>query len=485
MIAALGTTYKRTGFHFDKRLEKLGSDIFYLEKDKKYSFVNNKEELTHKLIIGDNYHALQNLLITYNGMIDIIYIDPPYGKDDLGNFAKTNYMNSISRDNLLSMLYPRLQLAKMLLSDNGAIFVSIDDKNQAVVKCLMDEIFGEKKFVTCIPRLTKSQRSGQENYMDISHDYILVYANCNDFLHITNRKFDINNICEDNIGKYIKGDTKAILAAKSQGYSKGGDYDYKYKGKIYQPIDENGNRNRWLWKKERMIAADKLGILVPSGDTLRCQLYIDKKFDEKTNTMVEKDPLMIFHTSDFMSNNEYSNSTGDKLLQNILGNQYFSNPKPIELIKQLISLHENKDAIVLDFFAGSGTTGHAVLDLNQNENDSNRTFILCTNNEILDNIPNGIAYDITLKRLKRIMTGSCYKKNENYRWKQNNQPYGGNLDVYTIKKINNATQTTNQSPFDVIDETCYGFSTFKDPKKKIEWVCENFERVQYYIDGEN
>jgi len=146
-IAALGTTYKRTGLHFDKRLEKMGSTIKYFVKNEALSFHTDDSQPTHKLIIGDNYEALQNLLVSYRGGIDVIYIDPPYGKDSMGEFAQTNYQNAISRDNLLSMLYPRLMLAKQLLSDTGVIFCSIDDKNQAYVKCLFDEVFGESNFV--------------------------------------------------------------------------------------------------------------------------------------------------------------------------------------------------------------------------------------------------------------------------------------------------------------------------------------------------
>lgn len=107
------------------------------------------------MIIGDNYDALLNLSISYRGKVDVIYIDPPYGKDDMGYFAETNYENAITRDNLLSMLYPRLLLAKQLLTDKGVIFVSIDERNHAYVKALMDEIFEERNFLLDIPRLIK------------------------------------------------------------------------------------------------------------------------------------------------------------------------------------------------------------------------------------------------------------------------------------------------------------------------------------------
>ena len=143
-IAELGTTYKRTGFHFDVRLEKLGNTIKYFKKNEQLSFSDGSNDVPNKLIIGDNYDALLNLLIEYKGKVDVIYIDPPYGKDSMGAFADTNYDNTLTRDNLLSMLYARMQLAKELLASSGAIFCSIDDKNYAYVKSLFDEIVGEK-----------------------------------------------------------------------------------------------------------------------------------------------------------------------------------------------------------------------------------------------------------------------------------------------------------------------------------------------------
>ena len=191
MIAALGTTYKRTGFHFDKRLEKTNSDIKYFKKNEKLSFITDTSKPTHKLIIGDNYEAMQNLLIQYRGQIDVIYIDPPYGKDKMGEFAQTNYNNALTRDNLLSMLYPRLFLAKQLLTENGVIFCSIDDKNQAYVKCLFDEVFGERCFLFNIPRITK--KGGKTTTtIQKNNDYILCYTLSRDILFSQEEKTDLS-----------------------------------------------------------------------------------------------------------------------------------------------------------------------------------------------------------------------------------------------------------------------------------------------------
>ena len=174
MIAELGTTYKRTGLHFDKRLEKMTSDIRYFRKNEELSFHTDDSKPTHKLIIGDNYEALQNLLIEYKGKVDVIYIDPPYGKDSMGEFANTNYQNAITRDNLLSMLYPRLLLAKQLLSESGVIFCSIDDKNQAYVKCLFDEVFGEGNFAGTI--IWQSATDNNPSQISTEHEYIICFC---------------------------------------------------------------------------------------------------------------------------------------------------------------------------------------------------------------------------------------------------------------------------------------------------------------------
>lgn len=192
-ISALGTTYKKTGFHFDTRLEKTkGNAIHYLKKDSKLSFENSPKTTTHTLIIGDNYPALLNLLISYREKIKVIYIDPPYGKDNLGDFAPTNYNNAITRDNLLSMLKPRLELAKMLLRDDGVIFCSIDDRNQAYLKCLFDDIFGERNFVADFIRKTKSTTNDAKTGLNYQHEFLLCYAKKKDEVNLLGGQKDLS-----------------------------------------------------------------------------------------------------------------------------------------------------------------------------------------------------------------------------------------------------------------------------------------------------
>lgn len=244
MIAELGTTYKRTGLHFDKRLEKMTDDIRYFRKNESLSFHTDDAKPVNKLIIGDNYEALQNLLIQYEGQIDVIYIDPPYGKDSMGEFAKTNYHNAITRDNLLSMLYPRLELAKMLLSDSGVIFCSIDDKNQAYVKCLFDEVFGEKNMITCFPKKGTGGRQDSTHFA-VVHEYLLCYTR--NFAEFKAGEIDIDR-------NYKFYDEKKKLHYNLQLLRKWGDSARRQdRPNCYYPLYYSEKDNNFFLEKKKIV----------------------------------------------------------------------------------------------------------------------------------------------------------------------------------------------------------------------------------------
>ena len=499
-IAALGTTYKRTGLHFDKRLEKMSDTIKYFKKNEALSFHTDDGKPTHKLIIGDNYEALQNLLIEYRGKIDVIYIDPPYGKDSMGEFAATNYNNAITRDNLLSMLYPRLVLAKQLLSDSGVIFCSIDDKNQAYVKCLFDEVLGEGNFVANLPTIMNLKGNQDEYGFAGTHEYTIVYRKSEQtqfgLFEIEESDDEFEKWEEDEIGFYKKGanlKSTGVNAPREKRpnlffpiyVTENGEFsvddELSNATKVY-PITDNKEMS-WRWSKSKF--RNEAHNIIVSKEDGKISLY--KKQRPELGELPSKKPKTLFYKP------EYSSGNGTSQHKSIFGDKIFGNPKPIDLIKDLIYLASNEDSIILDFFAGSGTTGHAVLDLNRSEAkegdllnektpEGNRTFILCQLNENTDTTPNGIAYDVTSKRLKRIMTGECYDGTKDFEWAKKNKPYGGNLDVYEIESVSNFEWTEDKTPFDVIDETLYGKENFANIKEKIEWVCGNFDKTQKYLE---
>jgi len=496
-IAQLGTTYKRTGFHYDKRLEKTDSDIRYFKRNKDLSFHSEDGGPIHKLIIGDNYPALQNLLIQYEKKVDVIYIDPPYGKDKMGAFAQTNYDNSLTRDNLLSMLYPRLLLARQLLSPDGVIFCSIDDRNQSYVKCLFDEVFGESAFLFCVARITKKGGKTTQTIAK-NNDYVLAYTLSRDIVFSQEEKEDLSKYkysdqYEAERGKYA---LTQPLDYNSLQYGDSMDYPLVYQGKTYYPGGDfekyksrkNGNHGHydwtWRWSESAVKWGIDNGMLELRGDRIYTKSYLKCRKKTGANEIEFIDSTKAYTTLSFVDN-IYSNDNAKKELNKIFvnGNELFSNPKPTSLIKTLIKMVCSKEnAVVLDFFAGSGTTGHAVLDLNQD--GGKRVFLLCQINEITDTTPNGIVFDATAPRLKRIMTGEGYHGEKDFEWIQDNKPYGGNLDVYDLESVADFEATPNKTAFDVIDETLYGKEKFTALKDKISWVCSNFERTQKFLSSE-
>ncbi len=404
----------------------------------------------------------------------------------MGQSAGTNYKNSYDREDLLSMLYPRLNLAKQLLSDEGVIFCSIDDKNQAYVKGLFDEIFGEENFVASVPRKTGAGNAAVRNDASLRKpfDYLLVYK-------LKNTIFQKKIVGE----KEFNMKDKYGYFRLEQFQASGSDATRKARPNLYYPIyldnegklstnktektiktilpsKVHGEDGRWMWKSEKFdIDCEKF--IYWDGNKLHRKNYYDS---DKDNNVYQVEQA-------WLDNSNYRNSNGTNELNNILCSEkpLFSNPKPVELIKWCVNLHPNKDAIILDFFAGSGTTGQAVMELNR-EDGGNRQFILCTNNEKTDLNPNGIAYDVTVPRLEIIMAGTKYHKKSDSKWLEKNEPYGDNLDVFEISEIENFK---TEEILESIDETCYGLEKFDNYLDKIKWIAENFENAQLKLEDED
>ena len=248
-----------------------------------------------------------------------------------------------------------------------------------------------------------------------------------------------------------------------------------------RPAISQGIQKVWRWGKEEKSRENLNKVIFGKANQNGGYMIVQKY--RKTTKMQRS----------VWDEKEFVNERGSEMVKEILGYGVFDYPKSMWLLRRIIELSSKPDSIILDFFAGSGTTGHAVLDLNKSEEKEgdlfadtntggNRTFILCQMNEKTDTTPNGIAYDVTARRLKRIMTGECYDGTKDFEWIKKNKPYGGNLDVYEIDKVADFEYTEGKSPFDVIDETLYGQTRFATLQEKIEWVCSHFGNARKQLD---
>lgn len=504
-IQQLGTMWKKTGFSYDVRLEKMTDDIYYFKKDEKLSFTQPEAKQTHKLIIGDNYKALINLQQEYQGKIKMIYIDPPYGKDSMGQFAQTNYKNNITRDNLLSMLEPRLRLARQLLSDDGVIFCSIDDKNQAYVKILFDEVFGEGNFVACFNWIKKLRPSGSTSGntgIDTSTEYILLY--CKN-INLVNFNKKIHSQKELQELGYTKKDeyfnergfyklTPLHHPSSSGAFQYQESLDYKIEApdgtmfKLYCN-KEKPKSARYTWSKELFDFGFKNGFIEflknDNNDWVAYRKVYEKvKIDNNKREIISEQAGNQFNNC--ISNIDSIKGTAE--LNLLFDEKIFVFSKPVALIQHLLKIASQKDSIILDFFAGSGTTGQAVLEQNKADG-GNRQFILVQLDEEVEgiqkefceknNLPLNLA-SITYERLKRTMTGKASDGN-NFKWLEKNEKLGDNLLVCNVEHCANF----DKNVFENIDETLYGIPKFEKPIDKINWVCDNFEGTQKVLENKD
>lgn len=348
------------------------------------------------LIEGDNYHALTVLNYTHQEKIDVIYIDPPY---NTGNAKEWKYNDCYVDENdgyrhskWLNFMEKRLRLAKELLTQNGVIFISIDDHEQAQLKLLCDMIFNEKNFVGEIIRKTKSMTGDDGAGFNLQHENLIIYAKNKNYLKLLGNEKNYDNYKNpdnDPNGDWVSGDP----SAKSGGESTYFDIE----NPITKRKDLPPNGRYWAFSQstlKKYITSGKIKFKETYKENERG--FIFKRY--KKDLSVENDPVGSLSACD----NEYMNQVGTKELKELFGKEIFNNPKPVYFIKKLISYYPNKKNTVLDFFAGSGTTAQAVLELNKEDN-GNRKFILCTNNE------NDICTEITYPRVEKVIKGYDFK----------------------------------------------------------------------------
>ena len=375
-------------------------------------------EPTNIIIEGDNYHALSVLNYTHAGKVDVIYIDPPYNtgnKDFIYNDCYVDKEDTFRHSKWLSFMEKRLRLAKNLLADDGVIFISINDIEQAHLKLLCDQIFGEQNFIANIVNRTPNQ-TNDKNKKQV-HEYILTYG-----LKLTDKKvLSGKKICQFarcTTGK--ENQTQPVLL-----FPAGLDVEGLKDGVYNQPRKTGGNEDIELISGRLVVKDGKLFNDVEMKARWSCpndiKQYVKKikersdlpifnKFGKELKRLFLKgsrfQPILEKIGYDDLESIINIPDKGSSDLEKLGLGGAFSYPKSINLIKRLIDLTQ-KNAVVLDFFAGSGTTGQAVMELNK-EDGGHRQFILVTNNEAngkSDAGAEGIAEKVTYPRIKTVITG--------------------------------------------------------------------------------
>ena len=397
--------------------------VFTEDLSREISSYSSKEY--NFLLEGDNLHSLRLLQKTHLGKIDVIYIDPPYNRGKNDFVYDDDYVgseDSFKHSKWLSFMEKRLRIAFSLLSEDGLLFVSIDDNEQAALKILLDDIFSESNFIISIPRITKKSGKTTGSFSK-NHDYVMVYTRQNKNIFVmeehTDPHFDKEDEWVEERGKYKQNQT---LDYDSLSYSASLDYPLVIDGETFYPGGskegweerQNGNHKRadwaWRWNKKLFDFGYKNGFIAinrkaDGSARIYTKTYLNAviKKDEKGEYYIDYIKRTKPLRSIGLIENEYSNYNAKKYLAVFGLKDDFDYSKPVELIKRLIKNHYNKNAIVLDFFAGSGTTAQAVLELNI-EDGGNRRFILCTNNQ------NNICEEVTYKRCKDVITSYHYCK---------------------------------------------------------------------------
>jgi len=400
------------------------------------------------IVHGDNLHALKALMPRYAGRVNCVYIDPPYNTGNEGWCYNDNVNSDLMKrwlkengavdgddeerhEKWLCMMWPRLQLLRELLAEDGVIFISIDDNEQHRLRMLMDEIFAEDNFVASIVWRKKAGGGQDSEYLAREHDYVLAYRKSEkfkmSFRTVEVEESDYNKTKNRKKCKFIKLEKWGSNAYRTDRPT----MFYPIKdpdGNDFYPKAPDGKEGNW---RTRPLSLDKEHIHWEKrkGSWTPYEVVYYDELSEKTK--IVKDRTIFFDlatTTDATNEQKY-----------IFGKKVMNNSKPVELIIRLITLSGGKDLIVLDSFAGSGTTAHAVLALNK-EDDGNRKFILVECEDYADKT--------TAERVRRVIKGVPKSKNGNLK-----QGFGGTFAFCKLGQelnIENMLRGKNLPDYDIL-----------------------------------
>lgn len=424
-------TKKKYGLLWEEHEEKVDEDlktnIPTFEEIKEKELIFNKDNKFNFLLEGDNLHSLYLLEKTHKEKIDFIYIDPPYntGNEDFAyNDKFIDNLDGFRHSKWLSFMEKRLKIAYKLLKKDGIICISIDENETAPLKMLCDEVFGENNRLSThhIKVRYDNKSLNEDNDWQPVMEYVYIYAK-NKLLFSANKpaeEYDLSKF-QWEITELAKGE-EINIGNKKVTIFKDGEWKIEKKpGRIGllketwasgSIVRQSGTAAEFLSKyliqrkeldglnclyKIDNMGEDGLGYRYVTGpkkiDAIRGKFYSGvplERLNELNNTgkSMKTRPISNYY--------DYSGDFGN--IRHEGGIPFNSGKKPVKMLKELINYHKNKDAIILDFFAGSGSTAQAVLEMNKEDN-GNRNFILCTNNE------NNICENVTYKRLTNIYEG--------------------------------------------------------------------------------
>ena len=389
-------------------------------------------------IEGDNLEVLKLLQNSYMGKVKMIYIDPPYNtgndfvyhddfsqsaeeydesnRDEEGNrYRKNTDSNGRFHSDWCSMIYARLMIARSLLTDDGVIFISIDDNEQRNLRNICDEIFGESNYIATFPRLTTKSGKTPLTYM-ISHDYILCYVkNAKDVFTGKAYEDDSYKYEDEFVTERGKYNLKQPLDCNSISYSKSLDYPIEHEGVTYYPGGDyqkylerkNGNFLKkdyaWRWSRDLFDFGLKNGWIVFQNGRIYTKGYLSasiEKNSDGTYSICQREKTRKLSTIDFVKN-EYSNDIAKKQVASYKIDAKFDYPKPYNLIYDLMESYINNDCIVLDFFSGSSSTADAVMRLNLTDKGSRRFIMVQLQEEVEGNEEYKTICEIAKERIRR------------------------------------------------------------------------------------
>ena len=409
-----------------------------LKEDEEFNQKEKNRNSQNMLIKGDNLEVLKHLSNAYYEKIKMIYIDPPYNTgsdgfvyqddrkftvDELKQLAGVDeekakrildftQSKSNSHSAWLTFLYPRLYIAKQLLKDDGVIFISIDDNEVSQLKLLMDEVFGEENFYSQV--IVRANSRGQTyNQIAKTHEYILIYTKSNigdlSELEKNSDNSDLNLV--DSIGNYNIRELRNRnpkygrhnrpnlfypIFVNTNIIDKDGFYPISLKKTDeysidVEPLNSKDEESCWRWGTTKFN--DNL-----NSNTLLSNVVAKKKNNGNTYGIYEKYRKTTYKPKSVWNDNVFLTETGTVELKALGLDGIFDFPKPIGLIKRCVELSVKTDEIILDFFAGSGTTGDALMQVNA-EDGGSRKYILVQLPESIDPKKNKVAYDFVKNEL--------------------------------------------------------------------------------------